>query len=107
MFALAFTRFFNAWAPVGWARSIALAIHDLNARSRSRLFTREFSSERDALARFEREARSACALNHPNIVTIYELGDANGVPYIAMELYREKPYASCLHPGPMPFRRPS
>ena len=67
--------------------------------------TREFSSQRDALARFEREARSACALNHPNIVTIYELGDANGVPYIAMELVQGETLRELLASGPMPFRK--
>src|SRR5580704_556728 len=69
--------------------------------------TREFSSQRDALARFEREARSACALNHPNIVTIYELGDANGVPYIAMELVQGETLRELLASGPMPWRKPT
>ena len=46
----------------------------------------EFASSPDRLHRFEQEARAAGGLNHPNLVTIHDLGTDNGVPYIVMEL---------------------
>src|SRR5690349_11111695 len=46
----------------------------------------EFARDADRLARFEREARMAASLNHPNIVTLHSVEDDGGVRFLTMEL---------------------
>jgi len=59
------------------------------------------SETRDAerLRRFQREARAASALNHPNIVTIYDLGEADGIDYIATELVQGRTIRQIISSG--------
>src|SRR2546425_12196222 len=65
----------------------------------------EVSLAKDWLSRFEREARSASALNHPNIITIYEIGRAEQVSFIAMELVEGKTLRELCAAKPLPVRR--
>src|SRR4029453_10074772 len=50
-----------------------------------KLLAEEFTTNRDRLHRFEQEACAASSLNHPNILTIYEVGEENGRHFIATE----------------------
>src|SRR5678816_546913 len=63
------------------------------------------SSDPERLARFEQEARAASALNHPAIVTIYEIGRTDSTSYIAMELIAGKTLRDHLAEEPLPLRR--
>jgi Tol biopolymer transport system component len=63
-----------------------------------------FAADRDRLSRFEQEARSASGLNHPNIVTIYEVGRSGSVSFIAMELVRGRTLRDLIAGGALPTK---
>ena len=63
------------------------------------------AADRDTLSRFTQEARSASALNHPNIITIHEVGTDEGAPFIVMEYVEGRDLRSLLNNGPVPVRQ--
>src|SRR5512139_625540 len=65
----------------------------------------ESASSRERLARFEQEARTASALNHPNVVTIYDIGQVDETRYIAMEFVEGRTIRELLENGPLPASR--
>ena len=65
----------------------------------------EVARDESRLKRFEKEARCASALNHPNIVTIYDIGRSDPVSYIAMELVEGKTLRELLFAGSLPIKR--
>ena len=64
-----------------------------------------FAADRDRIARFEREARAASALNHPNIVSVYDIGQEGGVSFIVSELVDGETLARTIQRGPLPLRK--
>jgi eukaryotic-like serine/threonine-protein kinase len=65
----------------------------------------QLASTAEARARFEREALSVAKLSHPNIVSIFEFGDHNGLAYVVSELIDGETLRARLESGPLPPRR--
>jgi eukaryotic-like serine/threonine-protein kinase len=64
-----------------------------------------FASDTERLRRFELEARAAAALNHPNILAVYDIGTQDGTPYIVSELLEGETLRERLRGGPSPIRK--
>jgi Tol biopolymer transport system component len=63
------------------------------------------SADPDRLRRFEQEARAAAALNHPNILVVFQLGTHDGVPYLVSELLEGSTIREPLQRGALPTRK--
>jgi serine/threonine protein kinase/Tol biopolymer transport system component len=73
----------------------------LNRKLALKLLPPHFTINRDRVRRFEREARAASALNHPNIVTIYEIGQSNSAHFIATEFVDGKTLRQMMNEKPL------
>ena len=77
---------------------------DLGRRVAIKILNDRYASDEAFTERFRREAKSAAALSHPNIVSIYDRGDADGRPYIAMEVIEGKSLKELIvGSGPLPI----
>ena len=69
-----------------------------------KLLPAEYVSQHDRRRRFFQEARAASALNHPHILTIYEVGEDDGKPYIAMEFVEGETLRQKIKSNGLPLR---
>src|ERR1700756_3884007 len=63
------------------------------------------AQDSDRLHRFEQEARAVAALNHPNILAVFDIGQHNGTPFLVSELLEGEPLRSMLDGGPLSQRK--
>ena len=76
----------------------------LNRRVALKILSAESLQDRTRRRRFAQEARSASALNHPNIVTIHDFGTIDGIYYIVSELIQGESLRDIINRGPVPTR---
>jgi eukaryotic-like serine/threonine-protein kinase len=76
----------------------------LNREVAIKVLPSDFGQDSDRLRRFEQEAHATSALNHSNILTVYDFGSHEGNPYLVMELLEGDELRSQLNNGALPVR---
>ena len=70
-----------------------------------KILPESFARDADRLRRFEQETKAVAALNHPNIVAIYDVGEFNGSPFLVSELLEGESLRAVINHGPIPARK--
>jgi eukaryotic-like serine/threonine-protein kinase len=70
-----------------------------------KVLPQSFSADPDRLQRFAQEARAAAALNHPNILAIFDIGEDKGAPYVVSELLEGETLRDRLRSGALSIRK--
>ena len=77
----------------------------LNRAIAIKILPEDLSADAERRLRFEREAQSLAALSHPNIVTIYSVEQADGIPFLTMEYVDGKSLSELISPGGLPLNQ--
>ena len=77
----------------------------LNRDVAIKILPASFATDPDRLQRFAQESRAAAALNHPNILSIYDIGEEHGAPYVVSELLEGETLRDRLRNGPLASRK--
>jgi serine/threonine protein kinase/TolB-like protein/Flp pilus assembly protein TadD len=77
----------------------------LNREVAIKVLPKEFATDPDRLRRFEQETKTLAALNHPNILTLYDAGIQDGAPFLVSELLEGKTLREEVRAGALPLRR--
>jgi serine/threonine protein kinase/TolA-binding protein len=78
---------------------------NLGRRVALKVLPEQMEEKSDRISRFRREAKAVAALNHPNIVTLYSVEEADGRTFLTMELVQGEPLTNLVRPGGLPLER--
>src|SRR5262245_20026641 len=77
----------------------------LNRKVAIKVLPDSFATDADRLRRFEQEAHATSSLNHPNILTVHDIGNYEGSPYLVSELLEGEVLRAQLNGGPLPVQK--
>src|SRR5499426_3113076 len=77
----------------------------LNRDVAVKVLPKDFVADADRLRRFEQEAKTLAALNHPNVLTVFDAGMHEGAPYLVSELLEGRTLREEMSDGALPLRK--